>query len=120
MQVVVLNLPEVERGIEKALKSYQRQIVDACAEAVDETAQNVIDESNVLAPVDTGALVDSSHKDDSPEMTDHSAEEQIGYNARYAAHVHEYMQGKKPKFLEKAVMNVGPTLRENVVKELKS
>jgi len=117
MAIVALNLPEVERGIEKALQQYHEQVLEACAKAVDETATDVLAESDKTAPVDTGALVASSQKTP-PEVTGSSAKEEIGYTAPYAAHVHEYMEGKKPKFLEKAVMNVGPSLRENVIKEL--
>jgi len=118
MAIVALNLPEVEKGIEKALQYYHEQVLEACAKAVDETATEVLAESDDTAPVDTGALVESSKKETPPEVTNDSAREEIGYTAPYAAHVHEYMQGKKPKFLEKAVMSVGPRLRENVIKEL--
>ena len=114
------NLPQVNAGIAKALRDYQRQVVEACGVAVDETAAEVVTESNQNAPIDTGALVDSSHKDDSPAIDTSSASEIVGYSVVYAARVHENMQAKKPKFLERAVLSVGPSLRENAIKELKS
>lgn len=112
------NLPQVNAAIASALRDYQEQVVDACAVAVDETAEEIVTKSNQEAPIETGALVDSSHKDDSPAVTDRSASEFVGYGVPYAAVVHENMRGKKPKFLERAVMSEGPSLRENVIKEL--
>ena len=123
LEVVVLNWPEVNRGIEAALKDYQRQVVEATSEAIDVTSEEIIDEAKSQTPVDTGELVGSAHRDTPPAVTGTKAEAEVGFNAPYAGYVHENMKARHdkggPKFLERAVMSVGPSLRENVLKELK-
>jgi len=118
MYLVIENKAEIDRAIEEALEHYQHEVVKACAVAVKETSEAVLEESKKNTPVETGELLDSAVEEE-VEVTAKSASENIGYTAPYAGFVHENLTAKKPKFLERAVMSVGPSLRENVVKELR-
>jgi hypothetical protein len=118
MMLVATNLPEVGAAIDHALAQQMDEVMDAVERALNTTAEDVMVESNDNAPGVSGRLKKSA-------ITGFAATEfgtskvEVGYTAPYAAHVHEDMEGRKPKFLEKAVMAVGPSLRENVIKELK-
>jgi hypothetical protein len=117
MILVATNLPEVGGAIELALAKYLNEVMDAAERALNTTAEDVMAESNDNAPKGTGKLVNSGITGFADTAFGTSKVE-VGYTAPYAAHVHEDMEGRKPKFLEKAVMSVGPSLRANVIKEL--
>lgn len=112
------NRAQFERGLEKALAGIERQVLQACARGATQTAALVQDESQVNVPVITGRLKASSVAVSAVIEGKH-AKAKVGYQAPYAAYVHEHMEGRKPKFLERAVLAVGPRLRTLVVKELR-
>lgn len=118
MNIVVTNMSRVEQGIDEALRAYNEYIVRACLEATRKTAADVMDEARGDTPVETGHLVRSAKTSDPVRERD-SATTEVGYTAEYAAHVHENMEGRRPKFLERAVISVGPRLRHTVVKEIR-
>jgi len=113
-----MNMRQVEAGIERAVQSYAEQVVRASMAATWETGVDVLEEAKSETPVITGELYRSAEVD-GPVRTGMSALSDVGYTAPYSAYVHENMQGQKPKFLEKAVISVGPRLREYTLKELK-
>jgi len=118
MIIVATNLPEVGAAIDRALAQQMDEVQDAVERALNTTAEDVMAESNDNAPGVSGKLKNSAVNGFAATAFGTSKVE-VGYTAPYAAHVHEDMEGKKPKFLEKAVMSVGPSLRDNVIKELK-
>jgi len=117
MNIVVTNMAEIEAGLREALRSYAEQVTAAAALGVTETARLVLDDSNGLAPFVTGALIESGHADEAAVIGS-SAVAEVGYSVPYAAMAHEDMQGRHPKFLEKAVMGVGPEMRNIVLKAI--
>jgi hypothetical protein len=117
LQLTILNEQAFAASLGKALQQIEREVVQATARAATQTAAQVQEESNHNAPVVTGRLVRSSQAV-SAQAAGASATAEVGYTAPYAAHVHENMEGRKPKFLERAVLAVGPRLRPLVIKEL--
>ena len=118
MYLVATNMPEVGRAIDSALLKYRDEIIRVCMDAVQETAYDVVEEAKAMTPVDTGTLQRSAQAG-GPWRQWETAEAEAGYTAPYAAKVHEDMEGRMPKFLEKAVISVGPRLRRYVVKGLR-
>jgi hypothetical protein len=115
--IIVQNMAQVSAAIDRAVQQYAEQIVRASMAATWDTAVDVLDDAKGETPVITGNLR-SSAKVQGPVREGMSAASDVGYTADYAAYVHEDMQGRQPKFLEKAVMAVGPRLRGYTLKEL--
>jgi len=114
----IQNEAQFKRGLEKALAGINLQVLQACARAATETAALVQDESQRNVPVITGHLKNSSVAV-SAVIEGSRAKAKVGYQAPYAAQVHENLEGRKPKFLERAVLAVGPRLRPLAIKELR-
>lgn len=94
----------------------------AAVRAVDRFGWHVWGRASKLAPVDTGWLKNSGMSDDAKLVGDH-IEMVIGFNASYAAAVHErldmhHKQGQA-KFLEKAMRTEGHKLVKYVTDEVK-
>jgi hypothetical protein len=117
-QLYIANQAQFNRGLERALAQINLQVLQACARGATQTAALVQDQSQVNVPVITGRLKASSVAV-SAVIEGNRAKAAVGYTAPYAATVHENLEGRKPKFLERAVLAVGPRLRTLVVKELR-
>jgi len=118
MFLVATNMSQVGRAIDSALLKYKDEIVKVCMDATQETAYDISEEARTITPVQTGTLLRSAMAGGPWRVWD-TAESEAGYTAPYAGKVHEDMEGHMPKFLEKAVISVGPRLRRHVVKGLK-
>jgi len=116
--LTIVNQAQFDRGLQRALAGINQQVLQACARAATETAAAVQDESQRNVPVITGRLKNSSVAS-SAVITGNRAKAKVGYQAPYAAQVHENLEGRKPKFLERAVLAVGPRLRPLAIKELR-
>jgi hypothetical protein len=117
MIIVAENLDEVQDAIAEALDEMAREVVEATGRASWDTSVEVMADAKSQTPVDTGRLLASAEVG-GPYVENESASSEVGYTAPYASIVHEDMQGRHPKFLENAVMAVGPRLRNAVLKEL--
>jgi hypothetical protein len=115
MNTVVTNPIEFDRQCRRAFAMVEAEVRQAATRATTKMAVLLQETSDDKAPVVTGQLKRSSRAIAAATV----AEAEVGYEAPYAAHVHENMEGRRPKFLEKAVLQVGPRFVELVVKELR-
>jgi len=118
-QLTIKNEQEFRRGLDKAILLLQQEILRASGRAASQTAGLVQEESDRNAPVVTGRLVRSSVAVAAVPTSPETVKAGVGYTAPYAARVHEDMEGRKPKFLERAVLSVGPRFRQIALKELR-
>lgn len=100
----------------------RRRALAAGEKAVEKYANHVVGKAQRLAPVDTGALK-SSGTAEAPTTSGGAVTCLIGFNTDYAAAVHErldlhHTQGQA-KYLERAMQQEGPKLRNFVEKEMR-
>jgi hypothetical protein len=106
------------KGLEKALDDFQLQVLQRVRKGIGTFELELAAESTRNVPVITGRLRASVTPVKPKIMSRHEVRGAVGYHAFYAAYVHEHMEGRRPKFLEKAVLSVGPRLAVCVLKEL--
>jgi len=120
MKIEITNMSEFNAKLNQAMDQIQDNVVNAMAAGTTETGAEVLDEAKATCAVVTGEMRDSGTQEQTVKKKA-EAETTVGFKAVYSAYVHENFAGtsKKPKFLEKAVMSVGPRLTQNVVKNYK-
>jgi hypothetical protein len=96
-------------------------------EALLEIAQNILNESNNIAPMDTGEMIDSSYI--ASEVTDGNITIEVGYKDPKAVYQHELYgtsyknpttPGTMPKFLQTAATEVESDIPARVADALKN
>ena len=89
------------------LAAYDKKVDGIVSEQIAASADAIMRQSNDLAPKLTGRLVASAtvHRASNSEAT-------VAYGADYAVYVHEDMQGRSAKFLERSLQqNTSPHFR---------
>ena len=95
----------------EGLKAHQERVRKVALQAVDEFAEMVLTQAATLCPVETGFLA-ASGTAERAELRGAVVSVLLGFNASYAAAVHErldvhHAQGQA-KFLETAIRNMAP------------
>jgi hypothetical protein len=104
------------------LEEHQKLVREAALLAVDQFAEMVLTQAAILCPVDTGFLA-ASGTAERAELNGHVVSVLLGFNASYAAAVHERLdvhheQGQA-KFLETAIRNMAPKFGPYVANAIK-
>lgn len=90
---------------------HHQRVTAAAVRAVDVFGEAVLKDAKQLTPVDTGFLV-ASGTTLPATVNGEQIDKQIGFNADYAAPVHEILTSHHPqgqaKFLETALRNAAP------------
>jgi hypothetical protein len=106
----------------KGLREAKARGVAAAVRGLDVFGEHVIGDSQQLCPVDTGALK-ASGTTLPAEANGTKLSKTIGHNVNYAAAVHERLdqhhdQGQA-KFLETAIRNNAPKMKDFIAAEVK-
>jgi hypothetical protein len=96
MSKVVKGVHELIQNLDKLIKNHDK----AVHEGMIEGAEIILEQSNKLAPKDTGLMVRES------EVVENGKDVEIRYNTDYSLYVHEDMAARhtngQAKFLEQA------------------
>jgi len=113
-----IDISKFNKNLRRLSKKLPRQVA---LNALEKTADKIINDTKPLTPVDTGRLRDSLER--KSKVTPTKVTVSIFSDVEYALIVHEDLDARHTvggaKYLERAIKKNRNVLRRNIVKELK-